>query len=177
MEWDWQVIPCDKGGATGGCVQVEASVVEPTTGIHETVLWGLDASSAALNSTVTLRNPSDNQTANFAHWINSPWVPGGLNELTDNTEFFIPTDLINVSSRWQQNLGPSPQVWRQSPLRFLRNWKGMGDIMAENMTLPFSCPPANGSGPGGGGATWSDGNSFYGVYSHDNVVLFLLCPV
>jgi hypothetical protein len=71
----------------------------------------------------------------FAHWTNPQWAPGGRNELTDNTELIIPTPRINISERWQANLGPSPQPWPDSPLRFLPNWKGMGDLMADGLEV------------------------------------------
>ena len=72
------------------------------------------------------------------------WTPGGQNELTDNTEFIIPTKRIVIPERWQANVGPSPQTWADSPLRFLRNWENMGDLMADGLQA-----------------------GFYGAYSHD----------
>ena len=63
-------------------------------------------------------------------------VPGGENELTDNTEFIIPTKSILIADRWQKNLGPSPQVWSESPLRYIRGWKA-GDIMANGLTAGY----------------------------------------
>jgi hypothetical protein len=83
-------------------------------------------------------------TVHYAHWINPQWTPGGQNELTDSTEFIIPTGRILIADRWQRNLGQSPQEWRESPLRFIRGWKDMGDIMAERLH-----------------------EGFYGMYSHD----------
>ena len=50
--------------------------------------------------------------------------PGGENELTDNTEFIIPTESILIADRWQKNLGPSPQVWSESPLRYIPRMEG-----------------------------------------------------
>ncbi len=47
------------------------------------------------------------------------WAPGGANELTDNTEFIIPTERILIEERWQANMGPSPQAWAGNPLRFI----------------------------------------------------------
>lgn len=73
--------------------------------------------------------------------------PGGTNQLTDNSEFYVPTEEIFVAKRWKQNLGPLTQAWKTSPLRFIKNWVNgtkMGDFTAKNMT-----------------------QGFFGTYSHD----------
>ena len=56
----------------------------------------------------------------------------------------MPAKRIVIPERWQENLGPSPQDWGTTPLRMLRNWEGMGDLMADGLQ-----------------------GDWYGVYSHD----------
>ena len=142
LEWAWRVEPPAAGD--GGGRSVAATVVEPTTGLRETLRWTLAPGSAALQTHVLIENPGAS-VETFAHWVNVPFVPGGTNELTDNTELLIPTEAINISSRWQADLGSSPQAWPASPLRFLKGWsKGMGDIMAQPLL-----------------------EGYHGVYSHD----------
>ena len=60
----------------------------------------------ALRTDVEVTNPTARATS-FAHWTNVPLVPGGTNELLDDTVFDIPTARINISKRWRQNLDPS----------------------------------------------------------------------
>jgi hypothetical protein len=89
---------------------ITASVIEPSTGLHETLTFSVANGSAALQTDVSITNPKQD-TVNFAHWTNVPMVPGGENELPDDTVFDIPTPAILVAERWQSNLGPSPQHW------------------------------------------------------------------
>jgi hypothetical protein len=122
---------------------IRMEVRETGTGLEETIDVAVYPDRAYYEATIEIVNPTDS-TVHYAHWINPQWTPGGRNELTDSTEFIIPTDRILIADRWQPNLGPSPQEWRTSPLRFIRGWKDMGDLMAERL---------------------NDG--FYGIYSHD----------
>jgi len=117
-------------------------VTEPGTGLIESIAFSLYPGTSYLEAEIQIHNPGTNQVE-FAHWVNPMWVPGGKNELTDNTEFILPTERILVEERWQKNLGPSPQNWPDNPLRFIRNWK-VGDIMADGLYA-----------------------GFYGAYSHD----------
>ena len=138
LPWDWEIL---EDGPHRKAVRVQ--VVEPTTGLRESIDFGVESGSAALEAVVRIWNPTE-KSVDFAHWVNPMWAPGGRNELTDHTELIIPTEHVLIPQRWQQNLGPSPQRWRTSPLRFLVNWPGMGDLMADGLTA-----------------------GFYGVYSHD----------
>jgi hypothetical protein len=117
-------------------------VVEPGTGLVESISFSIYPGIAYLEAEILIRNPGADRVE-FAHWVNPMWVPGGENELTDNTEFILPTEQILVEERWQKNLGPSPQPWPENPLRFIRNWK-VGDIMADGLEA-----------------------GFFGAYSHD----------
>ena len=138
LPWEWEVL--EDGDER---VAVRVQVTEPTTGLRHRLEFGLAAGSAALETSVSIHNPTAD-TVEFAHWVNPMWAPGGRNELTDDTEYLIPADRILIAERWQKNLGPSPQQWATSALRQHRNWRDMGDLMVESLTA-----------------------GFYGVYSHD----------
>ena len=151
MEWTWSV-----AANSTDRVAIKATVTEPQTGLVETLVWSLSAGSAALATDVDVSNPATNPNqslAYFAHWTNPQMAPGGTNELDDDTEFFIPTRAITVPQRWQADLGPSPQAWKRSALRFLRGWKKMGDIDA----VTLEAAPA-----GVVGRT----NSYHASYNH-----------
>jgi hypothetical protein len=138
LPWSWEILE-DRPQRKAVRVQIE----EPTTGLQETIDFGIENGSAALSATIRIHNPTA-QPVDFAHWVNPMWAPGGHNELTDSTEIIIPTERVLIPERWQANLGSSPQAWADSPLRWLRNWRKMGDLMADGLTA-----------------------GFYGAYSHD----------
>ncbi len=123
---------------------VRLSVVEPKTGLREEIDISVAPGRAGFEARVRITNPTD-KTVSYAHWINPQWTPGGWNELTDGTEFIIPTDEILIPEKYRAALGPSPQHWATSPLRFIKGWdKGMGDLMAHGLR-----------------------EGFFGAYSHD----------
>ena len=126
----------------GDAVAVKASVTDPSTGLEETVVWGLERGKAALATDITIVNPS-NATQTFAHWVNPQWAPGGLNRLSNDTELVIPTKQVLIPERWQDRLGPSPQAWPTCPLRTVGGWSGMGDFLADGLD-----------------------QGYYGLYSH-----------
>ena len=128
MEWDWRIT-----ANTTERVAIAASVTEPQTGLQETVEWTLVRGSAVLATHVCIHNPTT-ANASFAHWTNPQVAPGGTNELDDSTEFFIPTPSVTIPSRWQSDLGPSPQTWSTSKLRTIAGWDGgMGDLNANGL--------------------------------------------
>ena len=84
---------------------------EPSTGLVERLTLSLGLRCASLRADIDITNPGVDPTK-FAHWTNVPMVPGGKNELEDDTVFEIPTKEILIAKRWQQNLGRSPQNWQ-----------------------------------------------------------------
>jgi hypothetical protein len=136
--WSWRVPEDSPEKKT-----VRMEVIERGTGLRETLDISVFPGTAFFAATITISNPTD-EVVQFAHWVNPQWTPGGLNELTDSTEFIIPTEQVIVSEKWQPNLGPSPQKWADNPLRFIRGWERMGDIMADGLS-----------------------NGFFGAHSHD----------
>lgn len=116
---------------------VRMSVIEKGTGLTEDIDISIYPDRSYYETRISIANPTD-KTVMFAHWINPQWVPGGENELTDNTEFIIPTDQILIPDRFQKNLGESPQNWETSRLRFIKGWdKGWGDLMADGLEYGF----------------------------------------
>ena len=73
----------------------------------ESITFSLYPGIAYLEAEIQIQNPGAEQVE-FAHWVNPMWVPGGKNELTDNTEFILPTERILVEERWQQEPGTQP---------------------------------------------------------------------
>ena len=116
---------------------VRMKVREPLTGLREEVDVSLVAAASRLEIGVRILNPTA-QTVSYAHWVNPQWAPGGHNELTDNTEFIIPTRRVLIPERFRANLGESPQEWCTSRLRFIKGWtSGWGDLMAEKLEAGF----------------------------------------
>jgi len=129
--WKWEILEDSSARKT-----VRMQVRELGTGLEETLDVSLLPGRAWYEATITIANPTDT-TVHYAHWINPQWTPGGRNELTDSTEFIIPTDRILIEERWQKNMGPSPQDWAHNPLRFISGWKNMGDLMADGLYAGF----------------------------------------
>jgi len=138
VPWRWSLAEDSPARKT-----VRMEVTEPGTGLEETLDVSLLPGHSGCELTVTIRNPTA-RTVEFAHWINPQWTPGGRNELTEHTEFIIPTDTILIAPTWQRNMGPSPQAWEGNRYRFIGGWERMGDLMADGVR-----------------------HGFYGAYSHD----------
>lgn len=136
--WIWEIVEDSETRKT-----VRMHVQERGTQLEETLDVSIYPGKAYYEAAITLTNPTE-RTVHYAHWINPQWTPGGHNELTDSTEFIIPTDRILIEERWQKNMGPSPQAWAGNPLRFISGWKNMGDLMADGVE-----------------------EGFYSAYSHD----------
>ena len=135
--WTWEIVEDSEARKT-----VRMQVQERGTGLEETLDVSIYPGKAYYEAAVTVTNPTD-RSVQYAQWTNPQWVPGGHNELTDSTEFIIPTERILIEEHWQKYLGPSPQDWAGNPLRFIRNWK-IGGVMADGLH-----------------------EGFYSAYSHD----------
>ena len=168
LDWDWSIdqSTCSNRSRTSRnttsaaehAATVVTTVMEPTTGIVETLTFSLAQKSMSLDTRIHLYNPSQTNSSMFAHWTNVPFVPGGRNRLPDSSEFIIPTDSISVEPRWQSNLGPGWQDWSASPLRYFRNWTNgtrMGDFTANNLKVWGTVA-----------GTSAASSSFFGTYSH-----------
>jgi hypothetical protein len=123
---------------------VRMSVTEQGTGLQETIDVALYPDRSFYEARIRISNPTS-KVVQYAHWINPQWAPGGRNELTDNTEFIIPTERILIPERFRESLGQSPQDWSSSRLRFIKGWdREWGDLMADGLR-----------------------HGFYSAYSHD----------
>jgi hypothetical protein len=132
IPWKWTVT---ENSTTRKAIQL--TVREPSTGLLECLTLSLGAGSSSLRTDIVIKNPGLKPAA-FAHWTNVPMVPGGKNELLDDTTFEIPTKEVLIAKRWQQNLGQSPQNWQTSQLRNISGWKGgMGDFTAKDLTAGY----------------------------------------
>jgi len=136
--WNWQIVADSPDRKT-----IRLEVQELGTKLTETIDISLYPGKAYFEAKIRIDNATD-QTVHYAHWVNPQWTPGGQNELTDSTEFIIPTDRILISPKWQRNMGPSPQQWHDNQLRFISGWGKMGDLMADGLK-----------------------HGFYGAHSHD----------
>jgi hypothetical protein len=72
------------------------------------------------------------------------WVPGGRGEITPETEFVIPTKQVFVTERpfneWMLDYHPARerlQDYADSPMRFQRGWKNIGDLLAWKLEHGF----------------------------------------
>jgi hypothetical protein len=130
--WDWEI-----SEDSPSVKSVKMSVNELRFGLKESVTISVFPDKAFYQADISITNPTDS-TIKFQHWINPMWVPGGNSDgLTPNTEFIIPTDEVFVTDRPFNNwmLGYSPdssrlQTYTGSSLRFLKYWKGYGDLLA-----------------------------------------------
>lgn len=138
-QWSYEIV-----ADTDRRKAVRMSVTERGTGLEEHVEIALYPDRSFYEARIAIVNPTA-ETVEYAHWVNPQWTPGGRNELTDSTEFIIPTQRILIPERFRDNLGASPQEWRSSPLRFIGGWRrGWGDLMADGLE-----------------------HGFYAAYSHD----------
>jgi hypothetical protein len=129
--WTWEIAENSEARKT-----VRMHVQERGTKLEETLDISIYPGKAYYEAAVTVTNSTD-RTVQYAQWTNPQWAPGGHNELTDNTEFIIPTERILIEAHWEKHLGPSPQDWVGNPLRFIHGWKGMGGLMADGLSQGF----------------------------------------
>ena len=124
---------------------VRMKVLEPKTRLEQTLEISLQPGYAGYEAKISIRNTSS-ETVRFSHWVNPMWAPGGKGEITPNTEFIVPCAQVIVPPRdfnaWM--LGETIQPWRENPLRFIKNWRSIGDLLGSELT-----------------------NGFYAAYSHD----------
>ena len=138
LPWSWELAEDSPARKT-----VRMKIREPGTKLEETLEFSLYPGRAYYETSVAITNPTA-EVVQYVHWINPQWTPGGHNELTDNTEFIIPTDRILIAKDWQKNMGESPQDWVGNKFRFIKGWARHGDLMADGIR-----------------------HGFYSAYSHD----------
>jgi hypothetical protein len=138
-DWKWQIIENSQERKT-----VRMSVVELRHGLEESIDISIFPDKAYYETSVNVKNPTDS-IIHFQHWINPMWVPGGKRDgLTPNTEFIIPAKEVYVTeadfNNWMLSYsaeGKRIQSYENSPLRFFKNWKYHGDLLALKLDNGF----------------------------------------
>lgn len=124
---------------------VKMRVLEPQTKIEQTLEVAIYPDKVYYEAEITLTNTGD-QEAKFSHWVNPMWAPGGGGELTPETEMVVPCTAMVVLdrdfNRWM--LGARVQEFERNPLRFVKHWRSIGDLLAQQLM-----------------------DGFYGAFSHD----------
>ena len=122
---------------------VKLKVKELRFGLEEAIDISITPDKAYYVADLRITNPTDS-VVHFQHWINPMWTPGGRGELTPNTEFIIPTKEVYVTERsfnvWMLDYHPEGkrlQPFDESPLRYLKNWKRSGDLLAWELQQGF----------------------------------------
>ena len=95
IPWKWKI----KENSTSRKA-IQLTVKEPSTGLVERLTLSGGLRCASLRADIDITNPGGEPTK-FAHWTNVPMVPGGKNELEDDTVFEIFKEIL-IAKRWQQ---------------------------------------------------------------------------
>jgi hypothetical protein len=124
------------------------------TGLEMTYTISLKAGRAAVDTTVTLTNPSDDDVA-YEYWTNTTLAPGSdpLDpRTTAGAEIIAPVDKIKIPGYWQgiaaqEDKAGLIEVYDFENLRRFENWPDMG--------IAYAFPDMM-------------GQNFWGVINHDN---------
>ena len=132
MPWDTKVV-----SQSGQQVTVSSEVTEPLTGLRLKLLYSLYANKNYLETVIVVENPTD-EAQRFSHWTTATLSPGGLNEVTADTELIFPAERFIPDDRdfnhWMEPMiGPT----KTSPLRKVGNWKSIGDLMTTPLRKPY----------------------------------------
>lgn len=144
-DWKWEIT---ENSAKRKSVRLK--VKELRFGLEEAIEISITPDKAYYVADLRITNPTDS-VVHFQHWINPMWTPGGRGELTPNTEFIIPTKEVYATERsfnaWMLDYHPEGkrlQPYDENPMRYLKNWKGSGDLLA-----------------------WKLDHGFYSAFSHE----------
>ena len=137
-DWKWKISDNSDTIKTV-CMQVK----ERRFGLEEKIAVSLYPDKAYYEANISIYNPTSD-TVSFQHWINPMWAPGGRGEITPNTEFIIPTEKVIVTERkfnqWMLDYHPErkrKQLYSDNPLRWLKGWKSIGDLLAGKLKHGF----------------------------------------
>ena len=130
--WRHQILSNTKQQATVLC-----QVTEPLTGLRLRLYYSLYANKNYVETMVVVENPTK-EVKQFSLWTTAVFAPGGLNEVTPDTELVIPADRFVPDERdfndWMAPLiGPTVS----SPLRKIGNWQSIGDLMTSRLHQPY----------------------------------------
>ncbi len=124
------------------------------TGLELIYTVSLKAGRAAVDTTVTVTNPGDDEVA-FEYWTNTTLAPGSdpLDpKTTAGAEIIAPVDMIKIPNYWravaaQEEQAGFTHVYEFANLRRFANWPDMG--------IAYAFPDMA-------------GHNFWGVINHDN---------
>ena len=131
LTWQHQVLIDNDDQKTIRC-----SVVEPMTRIAHDIYFSIYAAKPFLESTIVLSNTTTSPLR-FSHWTTAVLSPGG-NEISPNTELIVPAERFVPDDRdFNEWMFALPSDVRTSPLRFVRNWTSIGDLLTSRLLQPF----------------------------------------
>jgi hypothetical protein len=124
------------------------------TGLEATYEVTLRAGRAALDTRLTLSNPTDRAVA-YEYWTNATLAPGSdpdAPRATSGAEIIAPIQYVKIPPYWQaiaaqESPAGNSGVYAFANLRHFRNWPDMG--------IAYAFPDM-------------DGQQFWGVINHDN---------
>lgn len=126
----------------------------PATGLEATYMVTLKAGRAALDTELTLHNPTD-AAVNYEYWTCTTFAPGsepGNTVTTAGAEIIAPMTQIKMPSWWprttaQETRTSTPDVYSFESLRWFENWADMG--------IAYAYPDLGDT-------------NYWGVINHDN---------
>ena len=132
LPWEFKVLSDTDRQATVMC-----QVKEPLTGLRLKLYYSLYADKDYLETIIVVENPTA-ETQRFSHWSTAVLAPGGLNEVTADTELVFPAERFIPDDR-DFNAWMTPLVGEisTSPLRKVGNWKSIGDLMTSPLRQPY----------------------------------------
>lgn len=117
---------------------IRMSVIEPATQLTESIEVSIRPDSLLLETKIVITN-QNTRPVQFAHWINPMWAPGGRGEVTPKTELIVPCTAMRIADKpfnqWMR--GYHEPDFRRSPLRWVSNWRDIGDLLVEELTAGF----------------------------------------
>ncbi|MCD6564535.1 MAG: DUF5107 domain-containing protein [Bacteroidales bacterium] len=137
-KWSWEIVEDSPLKKT-----VRMKVKELGYGLEETIDISIYPDKSFFEAAIFIKNPTVKPVM-FQHWINPMWTPGGQGEVTEHTEFIMPTKQVLVTERkfnkWMLDYHSQKnkvQDYEDSPLRFLTGWKNIGDLLASKLEHGF----------------------------------------
>lgn len=139
LKWDGRIVidsPQEK--------RVRMQTVEPLTGLKHQIDYAIRTKDPFLHAHIQVSNPHPHPVR-FSHWTTSTLAPGGGRQVSPRTELVVPAKAFVPDERdfndWMPPLvGPT----ETSPLKWVGQWKSIGDLMATPLL-----------------------QGFYGVYAHE----------
>lgn len=116
---------------------IRCSVTEPLTGLRHQLQLTLYADQPYLETQILVENTGAT-AVRHSHWTTAVWAPGGEGELLPETELIVPAERFVPDDRpfnaWMLDLESDS---RSSPLRWLKHWPSIGDLMTSPLRHPY----------------------------------------